>query len=58
MLLLHDGIITLWHYYIMALLLYDIITYIGQQSKALHLNANGVTTDPGSIPGCITTGRD
>ena len=26
--------------------------------KALHLSARGVTTDPGSIPGCITTGRD
>ncbi|KAM9484600.1 uncharacterized protein ACWYII_005258 isoform 1-T1 [Salvelinus alpinus] len=28
------------------------------RSKALHLSARGVTTDPGSIPGCITTGRD
>uniref|UniRef100_A0A8C7KZT5 Mitogen-activated protein kinase kinase kinase 1 n=1 Tax=Oncorhynchus kisutch TaxID=8019 RepID=A0A8C7KZT5_ONCKI len=27
-------------------------------SKALHLSARGVTTDPGSIPGCITTSRD
>ena len=27
-------------------------------SKALHLSARGITTDPGSIPGCITTGRD
>ncbi|XP_055737530.1 palmitoyltransferase ZDHHC20-B isoform X2 [Salvelinus fontinalis] len=31
---------------------------VAQRSKALHLNASGVTTDPGSIPGCITTGRD
>ena len=29
-----------------------------QRSKALYLNARGVTTDPGLIPGCITTGRD
>jgi hypothetical protein len=29
-----------------------------QQSKALHHSARGVTTDLGSIPGCITTGRD
>ena len=29
-----------------------------QRSKALHLSARGGTTDPGSIPGCITTGRD
>ena len=29
-----------------------------QQSKALRLSAGGITTDPGSIPGCITTGRD
>jgi hypothetical protein len=29
-----------------------------QRSKALHLSARGVTTDPGSILGCITTGRD
>ena len=29
-----------------------------QWSKALHLSARGITTDPGSIPGCITTGRD
>ena len=27
-------------------------------SKALHLNARGVTTVPGSNPGCITSGRD
>jgi hypothetical protein len=27
-------------------------------SKALHLSARGITTDPGSIPGCITTGPD
>jgi hypothetical protein len=25
---------------------------------AQHLSARGVTTDPDSIPGCITTGRD
>jgi hypothetical protein len=29
-----------------------------QQSKALHLSARGVTTVPGSNPGCITSGRD
>jgi hypothetical protein len=29
-----------------------------QRSKALHLGARGVTTDPGLIPGCITTGHD
>ena len=29
-----------------------------QWSKALHLSARGVTTDPGLIPGWITTGRD
>jgi hypothetical protein len=29
-----------------------------QQSNALHLSARGVTTDPGSIPGCVTTGHD
>ena len=27
-------------------------------SKALHRSARGVTTDPGSIPGCFTTIRD
>ena len=27
-------------------------------SKALHLSARGVITDPGLIPGCITTGHD
>ena len=31
---------------------------VAQRSKALHLSARGVTTDPGLIPGCITTGRD
>ena len=29
-----------------------------QQSKALHLSPKGITTDPDSIPGCITTGSD
>jgi hypothetical protein len=29
-----------------------------QRSKALHLRARGITTDPGLIPGCITTGCD
>ena len=29
-----------------------------QLSKALHRSARSVTTDPGLIPGCITTGRD
>ena len=28
------------------------------QSKALHLSVRGVTTDPGSIPGCTSPGRD
>ena len=36
--------------------------YIGPanylRSKVLHISARGVTTDPGSIPGCMTTGRD
>ena len=27
-------------------------------SNALHLSARGVTTVPGLIPGCITSGRD
>jgi hypothetical protein len=31
---------------------------VPQWSKALHLSARGVTTDPGSIPDCITTGCD
>ena len=31
---------------------------VAQRSKALHLSARGVTTDPGLIPGGITTGRD
>ena len=31
---------------------------VAQRSKALHRSANGVTTDPGLIPGCITTSRD
>ena len=31
---------------------------VAQWSKALHLSARGVTTDPGLIPGCITTGCD
>uniref|UniRef100_A0A8C7JI96 C3H1-type domain-containing protein n=1 Tax=Oncorhynchus kisutch TaxID=8019 RepID=A0A8C7JI96_ONCKI len=31
---------------------------VAQRSKALHLSARGITTDPGSIPGCITTGHD
>ena len=31
---------------------------VAQGSKALHLSARSVTTDPGSIPGCITTGCD
>ena len=29
-----------------------------QRSQALYLSTRGVTTDPGSIPGCITTGHD
>ena len=33
-------------------------SWVKQWSKALHLSARGVTTDPGSIPGCITTGCD
>ena len=31
---------------------------VAQRSKALHLSARGVITDPGLIPGCMTTGRD
>ena len=31
---------------------------VAQCSKARHLRARGVTTDPVSIPGCITTVRD
>ena len=31
---------------------------VAQWSKALHLSVRGVTTDPGTIPGCITTGRE
>ena len=31
---------------------------VGQQSKALHLSARGVTTVPGSNPGWITSGCD
>ena len=31
---------------------------VAQRAKALHLSARGVTTDPGLIPGCITTGYD
>ena len=31
---------------------------VAQRSKALHFSARGVTTDPGLIPCCITTGRD
>ena len=30
----------------------------GAEAKALHLSARGVTIDPVSHPGCITTGRD
>ena len=30
---------------------------VAQRSKVLHLSARGITTDPGLIPGCITTGR-
>ena len=29
-----------------------------QRTKALHQSARGVTTDLGSIPGCVTTVRD
>uniref|UniRef100_A0A8C8F416 Peptidyl-prolyl cis-trans isomerase n=1 Tax=Oncorhynchus tshawytscha TaxID=74940 RepID=A0A8C8F416_ONCTS len=31
---------------------------VAQRSKALHFSARGVTTVPGSKPGCITTGHD
>ena len=31
---------------------------VAQRSKALHRSARGVTTDPGLIPSCITTGCD
>ena len=29
-----------------------------QRFTALHRSARGITTDPGLVPGCITTGRD
>ena len=32
--------------------------WVVQRSKALHLSARGVTTVPGSNPGCITSDRD
>uniref|UniRef100_A0A8C8JIR8 RNA helicase n=1 Tax=Oncorhynchus tshawytscha TaxID=74940 RepID=A0A8C8JIR8_ONCTS len=41
-----------WGRYVLTL------TRVEQRSKALHLSARGVTTDPGMIPGCITTGHD
>ena len=31
---------------------------VAQRSEALHLSNSGVTTDPGSIPGCFPTGLD
>ena len=31
---------------------------VAQRFKALHHGARGVTTDPGSIPGCIAAGHD
>ena len=31
---------------------------VAQRSKALHLSARAVTTDPGSIQAAVTTGRD
>eukprot|EP00063_Salmo_salar_P069143 XP_014043978.1 PREDICTED: uncharacterized protein LOC106597293 [Salmo salar] len=31
---------------------------VAQRSKALHHSARGITTDPGSIPGCDAAGRD
>ena len=31
---------------------------MAQRSKTFQLSARGVTTDPGSVPGCITIGRD
>ena len=33
-----------------------VCSQVVQRSKTLHHSARGVTTDPGSIPGCITTG--
>uniref|UniRef100_A0A8C7FGJ8 RNA helicase n=1 Tax=Oncorhynchus kisutch TaxID=8019 RepID=A0A8C7FGJ8_ONCKI len=41
-----------WGRYVLTL------TRVEQRSKALHLSARRVTTDPGMIPGCITTGHD
>ena len=36
---------------------YDVFdSRVAQRSKAPHLSARGITKDPGSIPGCITTG--
>ena len=31
---------------------------VAQRARARHLCARGVTTVPGSIPGCITSGHD
>ena len=31
---------------------------VARRSTALHLSARSVTAEPGSIPVCITTGRD
>ena len=31
-------------------------SWVAQRSKALHLSTRGISTDPGLIPGCITTG--
>ena len=39
--------------------MFDVVdTQVAQRSKALHISARVVTTDRGSIPGCITTGYD
>ena len=31
---------------------------VAQRSKALHCSARNITTDLGSIPGCVTASRD
>jgi hypothetical protein len=54
-----EGLACLLYCYCMWMIyFYDIWgSRVVQRSKALHLSARGVT-DPGSIPGCITTGCD
>ena len=37
---------------------YSGVSRVVQRSKALHRSDSCVTTDPGSIPGCVAAGRD